>query len=307
MGRWLAGGRTLMFYDISRYVSQILLRSNALCSGDILIYKKKHRPLKVKAMDDSMRTVMVDDSQVVWQLVDTIGERMGFKNAEEYSLAVADGSCWLHPTQTLQEQGLDEKDIVLLKKKFFVTVRPVPAATCSDSSQDQSVDRSDPIQLTLVYMQCKDAIGMESVSQSAPSCLIASPSCLVASPVPVRGTMPCQYTEACSLAGLALQIQLGDYDQKKYPKGFINKENCKDYIFQNLAKGKKPDQQEKDVITEWKKLINMTDLNAKFRYVQMCRSLRTYGVSCFEVLQPPARGTKMEPILIGITKGLERV
>jgi hypothetical protein len=92
----------------------------------VLVYKKKHRPLKVKAMDDSMRTVMIDDSLVVWQLVDTIGERMGFKNPEEYSLAFSDGSAWLHPTQTLQEQGLDEKDIVLLKKKFFVTVSPLP-------------------------------------------------------------------------------------------------------------------------------------------------------------------------------------
>jgi talin len=155
------------------------------------------------------------------------------------------------------------------------------------------VDRSDPIQLTLVYMQCKDSIGNYCQRVLARSHFFL-----------VRGTMPCQYTEACSLAGLALQVQLGDYDAKKYPKGFINKENCKDHVFQNLAKGKKPDQQEKDIVTEWKKLINMSDLNAKFRYVQMCRSLRTYGVTCFEVLQPPAKGTKMEPILIGITKGM---
>jgi talin len=102
--------------------------------------------LKVKLIDDTVKTVLVDDSLLVWEIVDTIGEKLNIKNAEEYSLARVDGSSWLHPNQPLVEQGIEEKDTLLLKKKFFVT--------------DQSVDRGDPIQLHLVFIQCRDMIGM---------------------------------------------------------------------------------------------------------------------------------------------------
>jgi hypothetical protein len=36
--------------------------------------------------------------------------------------------------------------------------------------------------------------------------------------------------------------------------------------------------------------------------VQLCRSLKTYGITCFEVLEKPTRGKKWQPILLGITK-----
>ena len=40
---------------------------------------------------------------------------------------------------------------------------------------------------------------------------------------------------------------------------------------------------EKKIFHEHRKLQGMTELNAKFRYVQLCRSLKTYGVTFFEV------------------------
>lgn len=122
MGRWLRPERTLMFYDMK--------------SGDLVVYRKKHRPLKVKLMDDTCKMVLVDDSEAVWQIVELIGQRLDIKNPEEYSLArippppppnqppqPPQGTPWLHPTQSLADQGIDEKEAVLFKKKFFVTVR----------------------------------------------------------------------------------------------------------------------------------------------------------------------------------------
>lgn len=38
-----------------------------------------------------------------------------------------------------------------------------------------------------------------------------------------------------------------------------------------------------EVIKAWKPLVNMDELNAKYRYVQLCRSLKTYGITCFDV------------------------
>jgi FERM central domain len=40
---------------------------------------------------------------------------------------------------------------------------------------------------------------------------------------------------------------------------------------------------DKDVAAQWKKILGMTELNAKFRYIQLSRSLKTYGITCFNV------------------------
>lgn len=71
-GIWLEAGRTLDYY---------MLRN-----GDILEYKKKQRPQKIRMLDGSVKTVMVDDSKTVGELLVTICSRIGITNYEEYSL-----------------------------------------------------------------------------------------------------------------------------------------------------------------------------------------------------------------------------
>ncbi len=42
----------------------------------------------------------------------------------------------------------------------------------------------------------------------------------------------------------------------------------------------------------------MTDINARFRYVQLCRSLKTYGMTCFKVKERvPGKKKLMNGIL----------
>lgn len=48
-----------------------------LCSQDILEYKKKQRPQKIKMLDGTIKTVMVDDSKTVGELLVTICSRIG--------------------------------------------------------------------------------------------------------------------------------------------------------------------------------------------------------------------------------------
>ncbi|XP_016119097.1 talin-2-like [Sinocyclocheilus grahami] len=62
-GIWLEGGRTLDYY---------MLRN-----GDILEYKKKQRPQKIKMLDGAVKTIMVDDSKTVGELLVTICSRIG--------------------------------------------------------------------------------------------------------------------------------------------------------------------------------------------------------------------------------------
>lgn len=44
---------------------------------DIVEYKKKQRPQKIKMLDGAVKTVMVDDSKAVGELLVTICSRIG--------------------------------------------------------------------------------------------------------------------------------------------------------------------------------------------------------------------------------------
>eukprot|EP00842_Homolaphlyctis_polyrhiza_P006524 jgi/Hompol1/6873/HPOL_002360-RA len=185
---WLAPNRLLDHYEL-KY-------------GDTLEFRKRHRVLKVKTMDESIKAVLIDESQPVRSVVAAVCERMGISNNDEYSFATdtadqpskkldkkakskenlyADGRTWLNPDKTLREQGLTEVDIVILKKKFFFT--------------DQSVDRTDPVQLMLMYNQAREMI--------------------------VSGKHPCKADEAAQLAAIQLQIQFGSHEPEKHKPGFV--------------------------------------------------------------------------------------
>ncbi len=60
-----------------------------------------------------------------------------------------DSQDWLHPNVTLPEQGVTEDETVLLKKKFFFN--------------DANVDRSDPVQLHLLYVQVRTPLFLISL------------------------------------------------------------------------------------------------------------------------------------------------
>uniref|UniRef100_A0A8C3SZG3 Talin 1 n=1 Tax=Chelydra serpentina TaxID=8475 RepID=A0A8C3SZG3_CHESE len=71
-GIWLEAGKALDYY---------MLRN-----GDTMEYKKKQRPLKIRMLDGTVKTVMVDDSKTVTDMLMTICARIGITNHDEYSL-----------------------------------------------------------------------------------------------------------------------------------------------------------------------------------------------------------------------------
>ena len=54
---------------------------------DTLAYLKRMRLLKVQTPDNANRTMMVEESKTVDQLMDVICQRIGITNTQEYSLA----------------------------------------------------------------------------------------------------------------------------------------------------------------------------------------------------------------------------
>uniref|UniRef100_A0A8B9NKC0 Talin 1 n=1 Tax=Accipiter nisus TaxID=211598 RepID=A0A8B9NKC0_9AVES len=264
-GIWLEAGKALDYY---------MLRN-----GDTMEYKKKQRPLKIRMLDGTVKTVMVDDSKTVTDMLMTICARIGITNYDEYSLVreimeekkeevtgtlkkdktllrdekkmeklkqklhTDDELNWLDHGRTLREQGIDDNETLLLRRKFFYS--------------DQNVDSRDPVQLNLLYVQARDDI--------------------------LNGSHPVSFDKACEFAGYQCQIQFGPHNEQKHKPGFL--EWLKELgSFQHCNCG------------------NMSEIEAKVRYVKLARSLKTYGVSFFLVKEKMKGKNKLVPRLLGITK-----
>lgn len=65
--------RVLPSPTLSLYVA------SPLFSQDVLEYKKKQRPQKIKMLDGAIKTIMVDDSKTVGELLVTICSRIGIE------------------------------------------------------------------------------------------------------------------------------------------------------------------------------------------------------------------------------------
>ncbi|XP_056453955.1 talin-2 isoform X1 [Gadus chalcogrammus] len=277
-GIWLESGRTLDYY---------MLRN-----GDVLEYKKKQRPQKIKMLDGAVKTIMVDDSKTVGELLVTICSRIGITNYEEYSviqelteekkeegtgtlkkdrtllrderkmeklkakLHTDDDLNWLDHSRTFREQGVEESETLLLRRKFFYS--------------DQNVDSRDPVQLNLLYVQARDDI--------------------------LNGSHPVSFDKACEFAGIQAYIQFGPHVEHKHKPGFLDLKEFlpKEYIKQRGS--------EKKIFQDHKNCGEMTEIEAKVKYVKLARSLPTYGVSFFLVKEKMKSKNKLVPRLLGITK-----
>ncbi|CAL7950201.1 unnamed protein product [Xylocopa violacea] len=285
-GVWLEPGRNLDYY---------LLRN-----GDLLEYRRKLRTLRVRMLDGTLKTLLVDDSQAVANLMVVICTKIGITNHDEYSLVrelpeeetenqkpgsnlgtltlkkrkeekgerdakmdqlrkklkTDDEVNWIDPSKTLREQGIDETETVLLRRKFFFS--------------DQNIDSRDPVQLSLLYVQARDAI--------------------------LDGTHPVTQEKACTFAGIQCQIQFGDHKEDKHKPGFLD---LKEFLPQSYLKVKGI---EKKIFAEHKKHLGLSEPEAKVLYTKTARSLSTYGVTFFLVKEKMNGKNKLVPRLLGVTK-----
>ena len=88
---------------------------------------------------------------------------------------------WVDHTKTLREQGIDESEVLLLKRKLFFDV--------------DKVDTSDPVQLNLLYEQAKVDI--------------------------LDGKHPVPIDDCIQFAAYQVQIQFGDHKEDKHKPGIL--------------------------------------------------------------------------------------
>lgn len=139
-------------------------------------------------------------------------------------------------------------------------------------SNDFNVDMNDPMQLHLIYVQASNAV--------------------------VAGKYdPLSRQDVVELAVRQCQALYGNHDPNKHKPGFLDLTKIVPLMW------RKDKKLEKDILKEHQKLVGTTDIQAKFRYVQIVRALKTYGITFFDVTEqsknPKKKGERM---LLGITR-----
>jgi len=244
------------------------LRFYGIVTGMTLEYKKKHRALKIRLRDDTCKTVAIDDSLSVREISDMIGEKIGLKSsASEYCLRKPDlPGMSKAPAWLIEAQTLHEQDIGEDEELVFAKRL---------FFGDDNIDKDDPFSLHLLYVESLKAI--------------------------LDGKYPVTRNDAKDFAAIQMQITYGDHDPVKHTKpGFVNPD-----VFLPL-----PYRKDKKIIAEiqrdHKKLAGMSDMNAKYRYCQLVRSLKTYGTTFFDCREKQVKGKKNDKksdrVLIGVTK-----
>jgi len=220
-----------------------------------------------------MKVFLVDESKTVSDIAQEIGEKVGIQNPDEFSLQnIKNGEesdVWLNPYQTLKAQGISNRDVLLFKKKFHYN--------------DAFVNNSDPVYFNLLFCQSHDAI--------------------------ISGLYSCTLTAAVQLAATQFQINFGDHNPSIHKPGFLNFKDLKFFLpepnlefwgvtFQKL---------EKMIYKEHHKLRGIKEEFAKYRYLQLCRNLRTYGTVFFHAKLQFHKGkvhAKIpdQPLVIGFSR-----
>jgi len=92
----------------------------------------------------------------------------------------------------------------------------------------------------------------------------------------IESHYPITRTDAKYFAAIQMQIQFGDYDPNKHIPGFIDQNVFLPLQYRNDKVI------EAEIFREHRKLVCANNLNAKYRYCQLVRSLKTYGMTFFE-------------------------
>lgn len=288
-GFWIDCGRDLAYYG--------------LANGDLIVYRKKYRSLKVSMLDGSVKTCSVDDSQPVANLMVMICFKLGITNSDEYGLIrLADGSREVenyyinnYNTLTMRRRTKEdnkERDAELdtLRKKiktddevnWIDSGRTLREQGIGENERvllkrkfffsDRNIDSHDPVQLNLLYVQTRDGI--------------------------TNGTHPVTRETAAVLAGYQCQIEYGDFDERKSEAPYFF-HNLKDFLPESYVKIRGMD---KRILSEYAKHRGREVLDVKLSYVKTCRALPTYGVTFYLVKEKMKGKNKLVPRLLGVNK-----
>ncbi|KAI8822750.1 hypothetical protein BJ741DRAFT_87676 [Chytriomyces cf. hyalinus JEL632] len=112
----------------------------------------------------------------------------------------------------------------------------------------------------------------------------------------LSGKHPCTLEEAAQFAAIQAQCQFGNHELDRHKGAHLQ---LMDFVPSEYRNNR---DLTKRIISEHAKLQGLSDLNAKFRYVQLSRSLKTYGITFFLVKEKLDKKTELADVLLGVTK-----
>ena len=204
-------------------------------------------------------------------IMDTIRNRSLAQHDKKYSkyrenLTTDEDFNWLNPVQTLREQGVQDNEELILRRRYFYS--------------DQYIEESDPKQLKLLYEQCKEGIlgGTQVIAQQAASA----------------------HTSVEKLAACQTFIEYGPYIQGKNLDSALEKKwHMKDFIPQEFMKEK---HLKRTSIEKYKSLRYQHKFKAMNDYVKICREMPTYGITFYLVKEKLRGRNKLVTRLFGVSK-----
>ena len=291
--QWLQEKNSLGFYGFG--------------NGTQLIYKDKNRYLKVKMLDGTVKTILVDDSKTVLDITKQITGKIGISetNIDEYSLVLEPSTNEMgkddkgstlnrnREAKSMKETTLkrveerERKKMETLKRKLHTddetrwlgNDKTLREAGVEDHDMvvlrrkymyEQSVNIKNPVEINLLYVQSKDGI--------------------------LDGSLPVSSDQAAKFAAYQVQIDRGDFNESYYKTGNVE---AKDVLPKEYAKNKDV---MKKVKEEHKAIVGLDIINAKYKYIQLCQNLPTYGVTFFLVKEKMKGKNKLVPRLLGVDK-----
>eukprot|EP01119_Soliformovum_irregulare_P014991 TRINITY_DN4169_c0_g1_i1.p1 TRINITY_DN4169_c0_g1~~TRINITY_DN4169_c0_g1_i1.p1 ORF type:complete len:889 (-),score=215.13 TRINITY_DN4169_c0_g1_i1:222-2888(-) len=237
------------------------------CLSSSSARKEGQFEIRVKFPDLSIRNFPINESMTVTDIAMDLAEKIGIRNPEEFSLQLSESNVWLNPYQTLKSQLPNENTVLHFKKKFFY--------------HDAFVNNTDPVYFNLLFCQLHHAI--------------------------VSGLYVCTLSEAVQLAATKFQINFGDHNPAIHKPGFLKQTDLKHFLPESLESwGITFQKLEKQIYKEHCKLRGIKEEFAKYRYLQLCRNLKSYGTVLFPVKLVSQKGKNCklpsEVILLGFSR-----
>lgn len=182
---------------------------------------------------------------------------------------------WLKANKTFAEQGVDENCVLTLKKKFRII--------------DPSISPGDSTTLNAIYAQVSISYTYSTrISHDIFLIFFLTNQTQQCRDDIISGVHPCTEDQAIQLAALQCYLRFG----KNKPLSI----KIAELLPLDYAAGKDTEQ---SVLSAHSKLNAMTEAECKVLYIQLCRSLHTYGATYFLVDEKQKSKKKLVPVLLG--------
>eukprot|EP01130_Rhizamoeba_saxonica_P013799 TRINITY_DN5926_c0_g1_i1.p1 TRINITY_DN5926_c0_g1~~TRINITY_DN5926_c0_g1_i1.p1 ORF type:complete len:2517 (-),score=746.62 TRINITY_DN5926_c0_g1_i1:47-7120(-) len=228
--------------------------------------------MTITLRNGATRAVIIDESKKVNSITKVIAERLNLSNGEEFALRwpPQEGDHihnprWLAKDMTLHAQDVD-LDTMEQEGVYLIYSKRF-------FFSDEYIDKDHPVELNMLFIEMRAMIMDEMIKGVT------------------RG-------DIVDMGAMYMQILYGDHDVNRHKAKYIDKSD-----FFPISYKKHWKKLEAEVLQKHKNLVGTSEIQAKYRYVQLVRAQKWYGTAFFLVKQiPTTRHGKIQRMWIGVTK-----